>query len=650
MALLIQEEPPLKNTNGWHPGETAIHSLLRVPTSSRPNPSSPGLPPSYAYRVSRSPLLAIGTLDDQNRPWTSLWGGERGSFFPIQNGGGVLGIRSLVDRRHDPVIQNLLGGNPKEGELIESKVRAAEGKPTILSGLSIDLESRDRVKLSGEMVVGVLASPPGSGAVNGEDASKGDKGEEGKRVVEAQLAIKILESLGNCPKYLNKKSLTPHLPSPSLLWSSPSQQLPAEAVALINKADMFFLSTTDGKTMDTNHRGGPPGFLRLLPSSSVLVYPEYSGNRLYQSLGNLHTLPLIGLAIPDFETSDVLYLTGTAEILIGKDAEAVMPHTKLAVKITVTAGKFVRDGLPFRGEEGERSAYNPPVRRLACEVKHNPLEPSPKATATATLVKKEELTPSVMRFTFSVAPSERGQSWKPGQHVTLDFSAELDNGWAHMNDGDPQSLNDDFVRTFTISNPPPPPVGVQKDGTEMQITARRNGPVTSFLWRQNVLAGLEVPVLGFGGAEEFRISSSSGNKGEKVVFIAGGVGITPLLAQAPSLLEAGIDLEVLWSLRKADLGLAVDSFARIKGLGGRVRVFLTGTSNGGTEGGELLDKVKGLGAKVVERRMEKGDALGTEKEGEKKKKKFYLCASPGMVRVLDGWLVGEEVRSESFEY
>ena len=48
----------------------------------------------------------------------------------------------------------------------------------------------------------------------------------------------------------------------------------------------------------------------------VLVYPEFSGNQLYQSLGNLQVDGRIGVVVPDFETGNVLFVTGRAEVLV----------------------------------------------------------------------------------------------------------------------------------------------------------------------------------------------------------------------------------------------------------------------------------------------------------------------------------------------
>lgn len=662
----------LEHTNGWHPGEQAVHALLKVPTSGRRNPTAAGLPPSFAYRVTVSPLLAVGTLDDQGRPWTSLWGGERGFARPVAEG--ILGVQSLIDTAHDPVGRALLG-EAADGEVFQPE------RDQTMSALSIDLESRDRVKLAGKMLVGTVARK----APN-------------TTVAEAQIAMIVQESLGNCPKYLNKKTIRAHVPSPQVISSS--LPLPPEALALIEQADMFFLSSTNGQTMDTNHRGGPAGFMRVLSNSPtengdggvVLVYPEYSGNRLYQTLGNLHTNPLIGIAIPNFTTSDILYLTGSTELLVGPAASSVMPHTNLAVKIIVTSALFVKDGLPFRGTPGEPSPYNPRVRRLATEHPPpiSPQEESASPLATATLLRREHLTPSIARFTFLLQQQQQQPNtakgnddkvnklaWHPGQHITLSLASELDMGYSHMRDSDPQSLNDDFVRTFTISSHPPPLSPSSQDqppldgdsGVEVQLTLRKHGPVTGLLFSHPLGPGagrLEVPVLGFGGVEAFRIPTSpaavahagdaigDGNgkrELKKAVFVAGGIGITPLLAQAPGVLASGREVEVLWSLRAEDLGLAVDSFERIEGLGRVTRVFVTGMGEG--DGGNvegLIEKVRRLplGVKVEVRRMEKGDVLGARDAP--RGTKYFACASPGMLRSVLEWLGNEEVVYESFEY
>lgn len=230
----------------FHEGERAMHQLLKVPRNE--NPTAPGLPMRYGMRVMQSSLVALGTLDDAGRPWTTVWGGDRGFARPVAEG--VLALNSSVDTQYDPVFKALWEGMDAEDDTV---VRPGGGEGKEMAGLSIDLETRDRVKLMGKMVAGA--------AING-----------GKDV---QMAMLVTGSLGNCPKYLNKKDIMTHNMKPELV--SDSLLLPQEALSLIEKADMFFLSSTNGETMDTNHRGGNPGLVRVVKNDVdglELVYPE----------------------------------------------------------------------------------------------------------------------------------------------------------------------------------------------------------------------------------------------------------------------------------------------------------------------------------------------------------------------------------------
>ncbi len=435
---------------------------------------------------------------------------------------------------------------------------------------------------------------------------------------------------GNCPKYLNKKHIVPHIPHPSLV--SDSLLLPKAAIDLIEKSDLFFISSSNRESdMDTNHRGGPPGFVRILSNDAnglTLVYPEYSGNRLYQTLGNLRTTPRAGLVFPDFDTGNVLYITGTTEILAGKDATDLIAHTNLAVKIKVNALRFVSDGLGFRGQQGERSPYNPPVRFLSSENKHGLVKKNKQIMAK--LISKKIITPTIGRFRFHIADPEKASRWKPGQYVALSFADELDIGYSHMRDDDPKSLNDDFLRTFTVSSRQDAPDGHD----QFEITIRKVGPVTDFLFRHNVRSELEVPLQGFGG--EFVVEQG---EGEKVSFIAGGVGITPLLAQVHDL-----DLKRLqfyWTLRAEDLGFANDTFARVPGLAESTKLFITGKVN---EDSNSWSKLVTGGATVERRRIAKDDIAGDSAD------RWYMCTGGSLRNSILEWMGGKTVTYEDFNY
>ncbi|KAL8704160.1 MAG: hypothetical protein Q9201_002658 [Fulgogasparrea decipioides] len=602
----------------WHEGEDTMHRKLHA--SVQDNPTSSFLTPYAARLLLNAPLLALGTLDNAGRPWTTLLGGEVGFVRPL--GQSNVGIRTSVDPTYDPVVNTLLGSKHRDGP------EDSTSKNHLVSGLGIDLATRSRVKLAGRVVASALDRLS-------DELQDGSVG-----VTEAQMVVKIEQSLGLCPKYLNKKQIVPTLPEPGLV--SDALPLPLGATRLLAKADLFFISSShDGMTMGTNNRGGPPGFVRVVENDSsgtALVYPEYSGNRLYQTLGNLQTTPRAGIVIPDFDSGDVLYVTGTTQILVGPEAAGLLPRSNLAVKVHVEEARLVSKSLPFRGKAGEPSPYNPPVRFLVTERSVPNAQNLNGPMVFARLIKKELLTPSIGRFQFSIHDAEAVGRWKPGQYVTLAFEDELGAGYSHMRDDDPVSLNDDLLRTFTVSSPSRG--GLPED--EFDITIRNVGKVTAFLFRQNVRAGLEIPLKGIGGA--FNIQQPDG---EVVPFVAGGIGITPLLAHLPDL-DLG-RIRLFWAVRIQDVGLAIDTFERCPRLASSTRLFISGAADAAVRGQEPqtnMPRLEQYGAQVVRRRMVASDIQGQQDLSTT----WYVCAGSKMRQTLLSWLSGKEIIFEDFDY
>ena len=650
----------------WNEGEHKMHLLTKV--GEHDNPTTPFLTPRAESMANRYPLMSLGTLDDMERPWCTLWGSglDDQENFPIaqQVGPSVLGIRGRVDTRFDPVV-SVLYGERDDGEVLRS-----EGPGKMVSGLSLFLEERGRVKLYGRMVAGALQGfeeqRENGGSTNGEKTKTG----------QAQLVLKIEQSLGNCPKYLNSKKIV-SVPKeefrPRLV--SKSKHLCPEAVELINhKADMFFVSSSNAdQDMDSNHRGGPKGFVRIeendeaaaqepeiitdgLPGvdnakGAVIVWPEYSGNNLYQTLGNLLTTPRAGLCIPDFETGDVLYLTGCTEILIGNDAHAVIPKSKLAVRLHISEARFVESGLPFRGvgtrsldrmgTETGASPYNPKVWYLKSE-KSEPL-PGGDADGSevgAVMIQSTKLSPTINRYRFALEKNEAFPPWKPGQYVALSFTHELDMGYSHMRDDDPVSLNDDYLRTFTVSSRFP----LGDHGEEFEITVRNVGSITGWLARQRVDRGIrvDVGVMGFGG--DFVIKQNSGTK--LTPFIAGGIGITPVLGQLEDLDLSKFRL--FWTTGVRDVGLVLDSFETYPGLAGITELFMTGDPEQLSDDEKNnVEEVRQQTHRFETRRLRKEDL---ELVLDEVQDDWYLCTTPTLRNQIQGWLPGKNVVFENFDY
>ncbi|EED23081.1 oxidoreductase, FAD-binding, putative [Talaromyces stipitatus ATCC 10500] len=607
----------------WNQGEIALQRILHVPPTE--NPTSTFLSQYGQSMVSRAPLIGLGALDANSRPWSTVWGGETGFSSVIDSD--IVGMRALVDRVHDPVVQSLFGHSEETGSI------RVDGQGKMISGVTIDLENRKRVKLYGKVIMGTLEDP------EGED--EGGRGLVGKRG-HAQLVVKIEESLGNCPKYLHKKHIIPALPQPKLISTSP--KLPPQAIELINKADCFFISTYHQNTdMDTNYRGGPSGFVRIIsnqPEGAVLVYPEYSGNRLYQSLGNLMMNHQAGLVIPDFETGDAVYMTVTTEILIDDEADEVLERSSLAVKMTVVEARYVENALGFRGIPVDKSPYTPPVRYLRSEKEQTLSTTTANEGQTSVhLISRKILSPSIARFRFKLSNTGGTiPAYKPGQYAVFSFKDELDIGYSHMRDDDPLSLNDDYIRTFTVSSFPGAKT-LPED--EFEITVRKNRSVTSHLFRWNPRTQLKVPMLGFGGS--FKIDTSSIGKDEFVPFIAGGIGITPLVGQLP-----GVDisrLRLLWSISANDIGVVKDVFRQFPELPESSTLFITQVDKVKDEDFlRSLEDIEAAGATIECRRMSATDLkdipAGT----------FYLCSGHALKTLVLDWLKGKNVIFEDFTY
>lgn len=81
-----------------------------------------------------------------------------------------------------------------------------------------------------------------------------------------------------------------------------------------NERSPFHRGEQASDGVDVSHRGGKPGFVKV-ENATTLTWPDFVGNSFFNTLGNLTLNPRSGLLFLDFERGDLLYLTGTAEII-----------------------------------------------------------------------------------------------------------------------------------------------------------------------------------------------------------------------------------------------------------------------------------------------------------------------------------------------
>jgi uncharacterized protein len=92
-------------------------------------------------------------------------------------------------------------------------------------------------------------------------------------------------------------------------------------VDFIAEADTFFIASRSAQLdrdepsqgLDVSHRGGLPGFVQVV-SPTELCFPDFSGNLLFNTLGNLEVDARAGLLFIDFQTGRMLHIIGRARI------------------------------------------------------------------------------------------------------------------------------------------------------------------------------------------------------------------------------------------------------------------------------------------------------------------------------------------------
>lgn len=93
----------------------------------------------------------------------------------------------------------------------------------------------------------------------------------------------------------------------------------------LERAEMLFIATADGNgECDASLRAGPAGFVHV-PDGRTLAYPEYRGNGVHASLGNITENPHVGILVVDFVENMIgLHVNGRARIV---EEEAMYART-----------------------------------------------------------------------------------------------------------------------------------------------------------------------------------------------------------------------------------------------------------------------------------------------------------------------------------
>ncbi|HVG97925.1 MAG TPA: pyridoxamine 5'-phosphate oxidase family protein [Chloroflexota bacterium] len=103
--------------------------------------------------------------------------------------------------------------------------------------------------------------------------------------------------------------------------------------AFIEGCAMFFLATADADGHpECSYKGGLPGFVRVV-DDHTLAFPDYDGNGMFRSLGNILVNPSVGLLFIDFEHPERLRVNGTATVRFDDPLQATFPGAQAVVRV-----------------------------------------------------------------------------------------------------------------------------------------------------------------------------------------------------------------------------------------------------------------------------------------------------------------------------
>ena len=103
--------------------------------------------------------------------------------------------------------------------------------------------------------------------------------------------------------------------------------------AFVESRDMFFLATADEQGRpQVSYKGGDVGFVKVI-DDSTLAFPNYNGNGMYLSMGNIAANPHVGMLFIDFERRHRMRVNGEASIHLEDPLVEAWPEAQFVVRV-----------------------------------------------------------------------------------------------------------------------------------------------------------------------------------------------------------------------------------------------------------------------------------------------------------------------------
>ncbi|KAA0963664.1 pyridoxamine 5'-phosphate oxidase family protein [Pseudomonas sp. ANT_H12B] len=447
----------------WHAGEKQLQAHIGVADRMETlghRVIRNKMPDQHRTFYEQLPFMLYGAVDADGNPWASILEGQPG--FAHSPEPGLLQFNGLP-------------GADDPAQLTEG---AAIGL------LGIELHTRRRNRLNGRV---------------GEMSASG-------------FGVTVEQSFGNCPQYIQLRQFrSVPLADPATRIAQHLTGLDDAAKNMIAGADTFFVASyvdVDGqRSVDVSHRGGQAGFVQV--EGNRLTIPDFAGNLFFNTLGNLLINPRAGLLFIDFNSGDLLHLSGRTEVILeGPQVEAFQGAERLwSFEVESVVRRPAALGLRWRFDGVSPTSlltgtWEQAKARLQAQALGDRWRP-------LRVVRVEAQSHNIRSIYLEPADGAGLPVFQAGQHLPLRFNIA---GEVH-------------IRTYSLSSAP--------SDDFFRISVKREGVVSSHLHEIRVgdLLEARAPQGHFTVAPHER---------RPLVLLAAGVGITPLLSMLREVVYQGL--------------------------------------------------------------------------------------------------------------
>ncbi len=434
------------------------------------------LPDQHRKFYEMLPFVLLGTVDATGQPWASLVAGKPG--FITSPDSRTLDIAALP-----------IHGYP----LIETLKPGAD-----IGLLGIQLETRRRNRLTGRI---------------------GSVRQDG-------FTVEIRQTFGNCPQYIQTRGVEIISGGDNAEDDrriGHNDRLDGYTRTLIENSDTLFIATAYSEDAenwshgaDVSHRGGRPGFVKI-EDDRTFVFPDYSGNNHFNTVGNIVRNPKAGFLFADFDTGSAVYISGEAEIDWESPEIAAFAGAERLIRCRVNEVITAVNSLPLQFNFNEYSpmldhtgSWEQAAQTLAAEKERNQYIPY----EVFDLRRESEL---ITSYYLHRVDGKALAAYAPGQFLPIRLSASGASG-----------ADTKIARTYTVSDAP--------NGDYYRLSIKREGGTAqaSNFFHDQVDRGFSLEAMAPRG--KFILDQLSNRP---AVLISAGVGVTPMIAMANHIINEG---------------------------------------------------------------------------------------------------------------